>query len=501
MAERAQLAVTLKTAASTVLMLLLLGSAAPGAAHDEEIRTPVIIDTDMGIDDVVALGMALQNPNLEVAALVASEGVAAPSTATEQLGRLLEFFNRFDVPLFGAMDGPSKAQPACRQRAAAVIGSALPEPSHHSGRPFGPQAYSVDGLRSTVLALGPLTQLAAALDAAPEIATGIGRIVVAGDPERSDSWNLVWDPEAVTAVRESGVPTVFVRPGMHAVKPDGWYGTGLADGQSTSLGEALLGRMLKTVDARVHYLETLRSFHDELAVLFLAHPELFTLVASGVVEPVDSKATADAISAALSRGRQRKDRVVFIDGPLPVDVLQPDVRARRDTILANNGPDEWFAQLLLNELHEHLGAYSIIGVKMGLRASELLNAPQHAMTIVSAAPPTQPVSCLNDGLLVSTGSTPGRGLFSHLPGPPGTVEATFEYNGRTITLRLKDEYRARIRATIQDLLAHYTLEDDAYWDGVRQLGLDIWQDWHRRDLFVLIPSQPAETDSSERSLP
>ncbi len=48
---------------------------------------------------------------------------------------------------------------------------------------------------------------------------------------------------------------------------------------------------------------------------------------------------------------------------------------------------------------------------MGLRAAELLNAPPHAMTIVSSAPPTQPVSCLNDGLLVATGSTPGRGLF------------------------------------------------------------------------------------------
>ena len=484
-----------------VAAAVFLGIAAPCVAHDEEIRTPIVIDTDLGIDDAVALAMALQSPDLEVAAVVASEGVAAPSTATEQLGRLLEYFNRTDVALFGAMDGPSRVQPECRQRAAAVIGSSLPEPSHHSGRPFSPHAYSVDGFKRTVLVLGPLTQLAAALDAAPELTADIGRIVIAGDPGRTDSWNLAWDPGAVTVVRESGVPTVFVRPGTNAVKPDDWYGTSLAGGQSTSLGEALLSRMLKTADARVHYLESLPSFHDELAVLFLAHPELFALAAPGVVEPINSGAAADAIAAALSRGRQRKDRVVFIDGPLPVDVLQPDVQARRDTILANNGPDEWFAQLLLNELHEHLGAYSIIGVKMGLRASELLNAPQHTMTVVSAAPPTQPVSCLNDGLLVSTGSTPGRGLFSHIPGPPDTVEATFEYNGRAITLRLKDEYRARIRATIQDLLAHYTLEDDAYWDGVREFGLDIWEDWHRRDLFDVILGSPSTLDEQPGSQP
>ena len=104
------------------------------------------------------------------------------------------------------------------------------------------------------------------------------------------------------------------------------------------------------------------------------------------MEPEDGSAVAAAITDALSRGRQRKDRVVFIDGPLPARVLAARRAGPAGAILANNGPDEWFAQLLLNELHEHLGAYSIIGVKMGLRAAELLNAPQHSMTIISAAP-------------------------------------------------------------------------------------------------------------------
>jgi pyrimidine-specific ribonucleoside hydrolase len=241
--------------------------------------------------------------------------------------------------------------------------------------------------------------------------------------------------------------------------------------------------MLDQPASRQHYLEVLSEFHDELAVLYLLHPELFRNVGRDVVEPHDAQVVAKAIAAELSRGRQRKQRVVFTDGPLPAESLRSDVQQRREAILANNGPDEWFAQLLLNELHEHLGAYSIIGVKMGLRAAELLNAPQHEMTIASSAPAAQPVSCLNDGLLVATGSTPGRGLFSHSPGPPGTVEAEFAYNGHSVTLRLKKVYQERIRTTIQALLTHTTLEDDAYWQGVRELGLDIWQNWHRRELF------------------
>jgi pyrimidine-specific ribonucleoside hydrolase len=172
-------------------------------------------------------------------------------------------------------------------------------------------------------------------------------------------------------------------------------------------------------------------------------------------------------------------------------MLQEDVRERRDAIIAANGEDEWFAMLLLNELHAHLGAYSILGVKMGLRAAELLNAPPHSVVVVSRAPATQPVSCLNDGLLVGTGSTPGRGLFVHEPGAAGTVEASFAYNRRRVTLRLKDDYRDRIRARIGELLGQYSLADQGYWDGVRVFGLEIWQDWHRRDLFeVTTNDQP-----------
>jgi hypothetical protein len=52
-----------------------------------------------------------------------------------------------------------------------------------------------------------------------------------------------------------------------------------------------------------------------------------------------------------------------------------------------------------------------------------------------------------------------------------------------VTLRLKDSYRDQIHARIGGLLGQYSLADQGYWDGVRVLGLDIWQGWHRLDLF------------------
>lgn len=488
---------TLYLAWAAVLVAVILGVNLPGAAHEEEQRRPVVVDTDLGIDDVTALAMALQHPDLDLAALVASEGVADARTATDQLGRVASYFNRCEVPLFAAVPGPIDPPP-WRARARSVIDAALPLSSAVDARPAAPHAYRVDGERTTVLVLGPLTRLAAALSAAPETAEHLGQVVVAGDPEAGDDWNLGTDRVALGVVRAAGVSLSFVRPGSSGAKPDGWYTDRLRGGQGTALGEALLDQMLATDQARAHYLNL--RFFDELAMLYLLRPELFKEVSPGIFEPTDGEAVAVAVAAALSRGRQQKDRVVLVDGPLPESVLQPDVRRRRAAMLANNGPDEWFAQLLLNELHEHLGAYSIIGVKMGLRAAELLNAPQHAMTIVSSTPASQPVSCLNDGLMVSTGSTPGRSLFSHTPGPPGTVEATFSYNGRTITLRLKDEYRAHIRTAIQSLRARFTLEDDGYWDGVRELGLEIWQSWHRRDLFEVSVHDVSATPMREEKL-
>ena len=221
--------------------------------------------------------------------------------------------------------------------------------------------------------------------------------------------------------------------------------------------------------------------------LYYADHTLFSTQAyTNVFAPDDHDGLLKLFTCCLSDGRQHKHRVVFVGRPLPDDVFRPDVRSRRAAIIAKNGQAEWFAQLLMNELHEHLGAYSVIGVKMGLRAAELLNAPQHAMKVTSHVPAGPPVSCLNDGVIVATGCTPGRALFTHTPGPPGSIAVSFEYNGQRLTLAVKPEYRNRIKAEIQTLLGKYTLADHEYWDGVRRLGLDIWENWHRRDLFEIV---------------
>ncbi|MBN2561668.1 MAG: nucleoside hydrolase [Phycisphaerae bacterium] len=471
---------------SRLFVTFVLLVTAPAIAHDVDDRPTVVIDTDVGLDDVVTLAMVLQSPRVDVAAIVACEGVAGRARGVEYLERLLDQFNRKDVPLYAPAEaGVTETPPPFRDFAEAAVAKALDNETTPFRRPFIADAYATNREKTVVLALGPLTNLAAALREKPEIKCGIDRLIVAGSPDAKSNWNLRYDPDALAVVKASGVALEFVvppPPSLETRRQDD-----LSFGQGTSLGEGFVNRLLTDVRVREHYLEQFGSFHDELVFLYLVDSSLFSRRGGGdALAPTNRQAIIHLFTRCMTCGRQHKARVVFAERPLPDNVLQPDVRERRARIIANNGEDEWFAQLLMNELHEHLGAYSVIGVKMGLRAAELLNAPQHAMKVVSHTAAHPPVSCLNDGIIVSTGSTPGRGLFSHVPGPPGSVRATFTYNGRSITLALKEEHQQKIRRRIGMLLEKWTPDDHKYWDGVRRLGLDIWENWHRRDLFAIV---------------
>ncbi len=473
--------------AAAVLFLF----AAPAAAHVAEDHPTLVIDTDVGLDDAVALAMALQYPGIDLSAIVTAEGTAGREQGAANLERLLAYFNRADVPLFLPAE-PEAELPAPPFRASAerFLREALPEAAPPLARPFAPSAYLREGKKTVVLVLGPLTNLAAALRAQPEIRAGIEEVIVsgAGDPERS--WNAGRDAAALAAVRAAGLRLEFVDPAGAAEKPAEWREQPFHLGPGTALGETFLCRLLEPEEVRRHYLEGRASFDDELAFLYYTDSAFFQETQEpGTFVPREARAAAEGIRRLLAWGRQKKSHAVLATGALPDTLLQEDVRARRAAIVARNGEEEWFAQVLASELHEHLGAHSIIGVKMGLRAAELLNAPSHGLRVISEAGAEPPLSCLNDGLIVATGATPGRGLFALAPAAPAATRATFELNGRRITLALRAEYGERVRSGIAQLLADHELESPAYWQGVRRLGLDILENWHRLDLFEVVAAE------------
>jgi pyrimidine-specific ribonucleoside hydrolase len=149
------------------------------------------------------------------------------------------------------------------------------------------------------------------------------------------------------------------------------------------------------------------------------------------------------------------------------------------------GNEEWAACVLTNELHRHVGIYAIIGAKMGIRAREYFGAGVDEMKLISYAGNYPPISCMNDGLQVSTGATVGHGLLTVLPNVEAQPKVIFEYLGQQIEFTLKEEYRQKLEKEVKQLAIIYGINSNIYWDLVRQIALNCWFNWDRNELFEI----------------
>ena len=169
---------------------------------------------------------------------------------------------------------------------------------------------------------------------------------------------------------------------------------------------------------------------------------------------------------------------------LPLECYAADVREIAAETVARFGAREWRLVVLTNEIHGHLGIYSTLGAKMGLRAKELFEAEglKGHISVVSFAGTEPPVSCFGDGLQVGTGATVGHGLFSVSEEPLKRPEALFSCDGKSLSLRLKPEYETRIREDIASAVSRFG-HSPAYWQEVRSLAIRYWSTWDRREIF------------------
>ena len=176
-------------------------------------------------------------------------------------------------------------------------------------------------------------------------------------------------------------------------------------------------------------------------------------------------------------------RVVFNRIPRDGHSFQADVAPLIPQIVARHGEREWEVVVLTNEFHRHLGVYSILGAKMGLVARDHFQVGLDELTILSHAGQRPPISCLNDGLQVSTGATLGHGTIRVAEGDKPRPSARFTHDDRTIVLSLKQRYWDQIKSNIRGIIEQEGLNTPAYWKAVRRLGLKYWLQWSRHELF------------------
>ncbi|MBM3861392.1 MAG: hypothetical protein FJ395_17330 [Verrucomicrobia bacterium] len=178
-----------------------------------------------------------------------------------------------------------------------------------------------------------------------------------------------------------------------------------------------------------------------------------------------------------------RDTVVIARFPSSPSELQSDVRPYAREIIKRHGMEEWKATVLTSELHRHLGAYSILGAKMGIRARELLGASLDELRVETYAGLKPPLSCFNDGLQVSTGASLGRGAISVPNDNAPRCEAVFTHGKRSLRLRLKADIAARITAEISALVKRHGGTTPAYFDDVRVQSLRHWLELDRAAIF------------------
>jgi pyrimidine-specific ribonucleoside hydrolase len=154
-----------------------------------------------------------------------------------------------------------------------------------------------------------------------------------------------------------------------------------------------------------------------------------------------------------------------------------------DTVIRLYGPEEWKANVMTDEFHGHLGVFSIVGAKMGIKARELFGVGPDMLSVVSDAGSKPPYSCLNDGIQVSTGATLGMGLIKLSEDSIFRPSAVFTYNNRSIRLTLKKEYLERVNADIQEGIVKFGLMDDGYWKLIRRNAIRYWLEWDRNMIF------------------
>ena len=279
----------------------------------------VVIDTDPGTDDALALLMALNSPDLLIEGITTVGGNATLAETTNNALRLVDHVARWrEVPIAVGADRPARGSftHAYHVHGVEGLGVHLPattlKPHRADAVDFIRDRVSTLPGRLTVIALGPLTNVAAALDGRPDIANAISEIVVMGGAVEVRGnvtpyaeFNIYEDPWSANAVFTSGVPVTLVgldvthRTFLHRRGGPQWFG---GTSKSADLANRILAdRFRERADAQEFYL------HDPLAVAAAIEPDILTY----------RRAQVSVVTDGNERGRTVAS---YGDGPVNVAV-------------------------------------------------------------------------------------------------------------------------------------------------------------------------------------
>ena len=186
---------------------------------------PIIIDTDPGIDDALAILLALASPEIELQALTTVAGNVRLELTTLNALKLCALAGRPDLPVYAGCQEPLARTLITGEvhGTTGMDGADLPPPRAKAQNP-----HAVDWLietlsaaapgSQTLIPIGPLTNIATALARKPGIAKALREVVImggatpriGGNMSPYAEFNIFVDPEAAATVFASGLPITLV---------------------------------------------------------------------------------------------------------------------------------------------------------------------------------------------------------------------------------------------------------------------------------------------------
>jgi purine nucleosidase/pyrimidine-specific ribonucleoside hydrolase len=181
---------------------------------------PVVLDCDPGHDDALAILLAATHRALSLRAITTVAGSGGIQAVTHNARSVASLAGIAGVPLAAGAAAPISGPPVTGERvygSSALEGPELPKPAVPPGELDAREllARALAAGPVTIVATGPLTNIATLLRERPELATGIERIAFTGGATGRGDWsplgefNVLADPEAADVVLRSGVPVTM----------------------------------------------------------------------------------------------------------------------------------------------------------------------------------------------------------------------------------------------------------------------------------------------------
>lgn len=253
----------------------------------------IIIDTDPGQDDAVAILLALASPDdLNILGITAVAG-NVPLALTAKNARIIcEVAGKTDVKVFAGCDAPLTRKLVTAEHVhgkTGLDGIELPDPvmplQDQHGVDFIIQTLRNEPAGSVTLCpLGPLTNIATAFQRAPDIIDRVQEIVLmggayfeVGNITPAAEFNIYVDPQAADIVFKSGVPLVVMSLDVtHKALVTAPYVKGFED-LGTNVGRVVASwtNFFERFD-REKYGSAGAPLHDPTVIAYLLAPELFT---------------------------------------------------------------------------------------------------------------------------------------------------------------------------------------------------------------------------------